>query len=194
MFKHEQRGFTIVELLIVIVVIAILAAITIVAYNGIQSRANDSSIESTAAEIQKAIQIWYVDTGILPAAGYGSTGSAVNDACPGSTTASGGWFESGPYLCSMQDLLKARGLLTNNLTTSLPKNNKMGSSTFVFMFYPCTNVAGSYVLFWYLNNPDSNDASGLDAIAQKCYGVASGSTLTEYISYGMRAGKIIQLQ
>lgn len=34
--KHRQVGFTIVELLIVIVIIAILAAISIVAYNGIQ--------------------------------------------------------------------------------------------------------------------------------------------------------------
>ncbi len=32
----KQRGFTIVELLIVIVVIGVLAAIVIVAYNGVQ--------------------------------------------------------------------------------------------------------------------------------------------------------------
>ena len=37
--RQTKSGFTIVELLIVIVVIAILAAITIVAYNGIQNRA-----------------------------------------------------------------------------------------------------------------------------------------------------------
>lgn len=37
--RQKQIGFTIVELLIVIVVIAILAAITIVAFNGIQERA-----------------------------------------------------------------------------------------------------------------------------------------------------------
>lgn len=35
-FTEKQYGFTIVELLIVVVVIAILAAITIVAYTGIQ--------------------------------------------------------------------------------------------------------------------------------------------------------------
>ena len=49
----KDRGFTIVELLIVIVVIAILAAITIVAYNGIQNRAKASSAQSAANTIIK---------------------------------------------------------------------------------------------------------------------------------------------
>ena len=42
--KSPRSGFTIVELLIVIVVIAILAAITIVAFNGIQERARASAV------------------------------------------------------------------------------------------------------------------------------------------------------
>lgn len=47
MHKHtKQNGFTIVELLIVIVVIGILASITVVAFNGIQNRANDTAIQS----------------------------------------------------------------------------------------------------------------------------------------------------
>ncbi len=49
------RGFTIVELLIVVVVIAILAAITIVAYNGIQNRAKDSASLSNAQQTGKKI-------------------------------------------------------------------------------------------------------------------------------------------
>lgn len=44
--RHDSRGFTIVELLIVVVVIAILAAITIVSYNGITSRARDTTLMS----------------------------------------------------------------------------------------------------------------------------------------------------
>lgn len=40
---RSQKGFTIVELLIIIIVIGILASITIVAYNGTQNRARDAS-------------------------------------------------------------------------------------------------------------------------------------------------------
>lgn len=44
--KKSIRGFTIVELLIVIVIIAILATVTIVSYNGIQARAKNTKTVS----------------------------------------------------------------------------------------------------------------------------------------------------
>jgi prepilin-type N-terminal cleavage/methylation domain-containing protein len=53
-FKH-QPGFTIVELLIVVVVIAILATITLVTYNGIQQRARNSQTLSAVNAYLKGI-------------------------------------------------------------------------------------------------------------------------------------------
>lgn len=53
--SREKQGFTIVELLIVVVVIAILAAITIVAYNGIQNRARQSSLQATISQASKQV-------------------------------------------------------------------------------------------------------------------------------------------
>lgn len=55
-WARKQTGFTIVELLIVVVVIAILAAITIVAYTGIRERATASRVTSTLANVTKKVQ------------------------------------------------------------------------------------------------------------------------------------------
>ena len=62
----KQSGFTIVELLIVIVVIAILAAITIVSYNGITSRANSTSAQAAANIVIKKAEAYNADTSSYP--------------------------------------------------------------------------------------------------------------------------------
>ena len=72
--KH-QNGFTIVELLIVIVVIGILAAITIVSYNNIQYRAKAAKAQSQAHSIADKAGVWQALTGNLPSYGQLVTNS-----------------------------------------------------------------------------------------------------------------------
>ena len=74
----KQTGFTIVELLIVIVVIGILAAITVVAYNGIQTRANNLRTEDAAAKFRKALILYATEHGAYPT-GH-SFGSCLGEA------------------------------------------------------------------------------------------------------------------
>ena len=67
MIRTKYRpGFTIVELLIVIVVIAILAAISGFAYTGFQKRAQVSIAQSDLANIAKQMELFYVDHGEYP--------------------------------------------------------------------------------------------------------------------------------
>lgn len=64
--KQKTHGFTIVELLVVIVVIGILAAITIVYYTGITQKANNTKAISNAQSVQNMAEIMNADNGSYP--------------------------------------------------------------------------------------------------------------------------------
>lgn len=61
-----QPGFTIVELLIVIVVIGVLAAISIVAYNGIQARASMTKKETIISNVSKKLELYRIESNQYP--------------------------------------------------------------------------------------------------------------------------------
>jgi len=82
--KNKQSGFTIVELLIVIVVIGVLAAITIVTYSGIQDRARYAAYRSDIESMNKAILLYYIDNGTYPVTGCITNGATgTGDFIPG---------------------------------------------------------------------------------------------------------------
>lgn len=68
MKTRKQNGFTIVELLIVVVVIAILAAITLVTYNGIQQRAQNTQFLAAFDAYEKSLRLYKITYGDYPRA------------------------------------------------------------------------------------------------------------------------------
>ena len=64
--RRIRRGFTVVELLIVIVVIAILATITLVGYNGIQQRAKKTALTTSLRQASDGALAYNAQNGSYP--------------------------------------------------------------------------------------------------------------------------------
>lgn len=159
------------------------------AYNGIQARANDAKIKTAAAQIEKAMQLFYLDTGNTLASGSQSTGPVTNNACPGSSVASG-WAGKLAYSCTLEDLLVSDKQLSADFFASLPPNN--GYTRYTFMLYQCSPSSDNrYAMYWYLQSPSTADLDSLTNVTTSS--VCGGQSYTNRYNNGMRAGKVVQL-
>lgn len=68
-WAKTNRGFTIVELLIVVVVIAILASVTVVAYSGVKNKTDDTVTINAVNEWAKLLVMYATETGEYPFTG-----------------------------------------------------------------------------------------------------------------------------
>jgi prepilin-type N-terminal cleavage/methylation domain-containing protein len=121
---QHKNGFTIVELLIVIVVIGILAAITVVAYTGMQQRSKNTSTHAQLMSVNRLIQAYNADQGSYPNTG-GLTNVRTDTGCSGGSKQSD-WVPS--------------------LTTRLPQSNNAKAGNGFSGCYMYASDGSKYVL------------------------------------------------
>jgi len=76
MTKQHDEGFTLIEVLLVIVVLGILATVVVVSVGGLSTGANDSGCKSDAHILATAAEAYFAqrETQVIPAADAGSDG------------------------------------------------------------------------------------------------------------------------
>lgn len=175
--SESQRGFTIVELLIVIVVIGILAAITIVSFNGVQQKARDTKRQNDMAVISKALTIWAIQN---------NKDFAQTNA--GSLGETRGWFDQ-PYGSyeSIQSVLTNAGLLTDGVHDPI---NSIGTPTFSYLLSPCVNgVNTSRVILMHFEKAPTKTLS--EQLAP--YGCNSAYITNYAASYGVNTATYVEI-
>jgi prepilin-type N-terminal cleavage/methylation domain-containing protein len=84
--KRKQSGFTIVELLIVIVVIGILAAIVITTFTGVQKKGRDADRKSDINAIYSQVEVYFAENAKYPSLAQINDGTFRDDNLKGLST------------------------------------------------------------------------------------------------------------
>ena len=163
--QTKSRGFTIVELLIVIIVIAILAAITIVAYNGVQNRAHSSAQKATAVSLAKKLEAYNAVSGAYPVSNTAALMTTALNAGPSEAVLTGSGITLGtPSATNADSIVQLRTCAAGAQTAG-------------------TTVPTGYVIYIWdatLTTPGLNPVSsgGIGSITPGAAGVANTATCT----------------
>lgn len=156
--RQAKPGFTIVELLIVIVVIAILAAISVVAYNGVQQRARNSQRVHDIQAVTQALELYYIDKGSYPNY-YNYT--------PGSTAINSGWSTTtdGSWSNLVQALLPYATNLPSSTGVTSGTPAISGGTNYDYFGFSDSGYCGSsrgqgYILVYRLEGSTKNETIG----------------------------------
>lgn len=157
-FGQRGNGFTIVELLIVIVVIAILAAISVVAFNGIQQRGRNAQTISGVKAYEKALKLYYADNGSYPAV----------TACLGAN------YPSNQCWAGPNGTYQVNASLDNSLQQYIGQKPVVSTKTLRITNSPDFRLGA---LLYYISPTDVRIIYYLEGPGQQCIGNAGGTEL-----------------
>ncbi len=161
----KNRGFTVVEVLIVVAVIGVLAAVTLVSYGAVVNIAKDASLKSDLQRLADELKLESLDTGLIPIGGATSSLTGDSTILPGVSlspavdaydlTGTNLFYCAGPINGSQEFGLFAKGtsgkifsIRSNQAVKELPEGHPMSHSG-------CTAIGFSAPYTWsYGYNPN----------------------------------------
>lgn len=182
--RGHKLGFTVVELMIVIIVMALLATMIALAYGNVQTQARDTQVRDAADKYVDALRLWMAyHNGNMPQGGNIAAASVPDENLGCSGGGSSGWangnYTNTTYQCTKGLALQTFGYLPADFFDNLPPNPKYNTNKTNFMIYP---RGGKWYLFYALEAPTAAEESAMNALR-----AGWPQAETNYSSYGMRA-------
>ena len=124
--QRLQKGFTIIELLVVIVIIGVIATIIIVGYSSVASSANDTSIKDDLTKVSDAFKLFKLDNGSFPdtEAELATTGVKVSSQSYATTT------KANLYICVNADSSEFAAIAMSKSTKRFVVKSESGLSDY----------------------------------------------------------------
>ena len=182
--RGHKRGFTVVELMIVIAVIAVLATLLSSMFVGAQAQARDTKLQDYADKITDAIQLFVSNKGHFPRGGWGSaTAIGAGTEC---ADGSSGYFST-YYTCTVADTLIASGYLPAGYANDAPSNlfdSTQPNKKSLAVYALSTTKA---MVFYSMERPSAGDTSHFNSELTEC-GLTPTGTVYQRDSLGMKNG------
>ena len=145
--KQIQKGFTLIELMIVVAIIGILAAVAIPAYQDYIVKAKLATVRSTIDPIQLATSLYLQENGSFPAGASNWTSLGIaTPVLPNTVTSITQTTNTGALVITLQNIKAASPAIDGTTVTLTPSN--VTNQTAVQWTVECTSDDTVIKKYW----------------------------------------------
>lgn len=160
--RRGARGFTIVELLIVIVVIGVLAAITVVAYNGVTVRAENQKTLAAVSSYSRAMYAYASTNGTYPVnASYPCLGAYPQTKCANVSDSTGACNGAGGAASNSAFDADIKSMLSGSVPQPSVQTMNCGGKQYSGAWYRSTDGKSTQLVYYLNGSVPCDPVSGL---------------------------------